>query len=310
MAMSSQIPPHTMPEVEEFVFHPDQFKKEAIPRRLRPEEVARFLNTRLDRSTGLDPLRQAEKLIDYYDLHEVAAHLRSFLNGHEANPGDRRRSITITRILARSGAPAEWQFAGSYYKFLAPQVTAPESMEMVSICDALGPPADTQVLRTALKALLDKGLPPNDARTVENALNMALPRAEQANTMKGRLLAVQMRDQRIAGEVSLYLGLVLGYPEYLPGWAARQLRRETWADQPAQQTLRNPDPGRAQQVAAAFRQAIARVEQDAKMTAPVKEMKTLTCLDAIDFFGGMLSDDESARIHASTGRQFDVLSNY
>ncbi|HUI76471.1 MAG TPA: hypothetical protein VLY24_01115 [Bryobacteraceae bacterium] len=310
MAMFSQVPPPTMPELEEFVFHPDQFQKEAIPRRLRSEDVARFLITRLDRSTGLDPLRQAEKLIDYYDLNEVAAHLRSFLDGREANPGERRRSITITRILARSGAPEEWQFAANYYRFLAQQVTVPEAAEMVSICDALGPQADTQILRSALTALLQKGLAPNDARTVETALNMTLPRAEQANTMKRRLLSVPAREQRIAGEVALYLQLVLGYPEYLPGWAGRQLRRETWADQPAQQTVRNPDPGRAQQVAEAFRQAIAKVEQDAKLNEAAKAMKTVTCLRAVDFFGGMLSEADTAKLHEGTGRQFDVLSNY
>jgi hypothetical protein len=310
MAMSFQVPPPQMPVLDEFVFHPDQFGKEAVPRRLRSEDVARFLLARLDRSTGLEPLRQAEKLIDYYDLNEVSAHIRNFLDGKETNPAERRRSITITRILARSGGPDEWQFAASYFRFLAQQVTVAEAAEMVSICDALGPQADTQVLRAGLTALLQKGLAPNDARTVENVLNMSLPRAEQANTMKRRQLSVQARDQRIAGEVSLYLQLVLGYPEYLPGWAARQLRRETWADQPAQQTVRSPDHIRAQQVADAFRQAIAKVEQDVKLTEPVKAIKALTCLHAIDFFGGMLSDAERNKLHEGTGRQFDTLSNY
>ena len=47
-AMSSQVPPPSLPELEEFVFHPDQFAKEAIPRRLQPGDVASVLMTRLD----------------------------------------------------------------------------------------------------------------------------------------------------------------------------------------------------------------------------------------------------------------------
>jgi hypothetical protein len=308
--LASQLPPAGTPELEEFVFHPDQFQKEAIPRRLRPEDVGRFLLTRLDRTTGLEPLRQAEKLIDFYDLYEVTGYLRGFLDGRESTPDQRRRSITITRAIARSGTPDDQRFAAQYYRTLLQHATAPELSEMASISDALGPAGETQTLRAAASALLASHLPPNEMRTAQNVLTATVPRVEQANAAKARILAIPDRVQRIANEIGVYLGLVLGYPEYLPAWAARRLRRETWADQPAQQTLRAPDRIRSEQLAAAFRHASAGVEQEAKLTEQIKSMKRLTCLRAIDFFGGALSSAEYTEMQQSTKAQFDVLSNF
>lgn len=139
---------------------------------------------------------------------------------------------------------------------------------------------------------------------------MTIPRAEQANTMRARILAMPGRQQRIDGEVKVCLALLVGYPEYLPGWAARRLRRETWGDNPADQTVRNPDRHRAIEVADAFRRAIPLVEANRAFDEHIKSLKRVSCLRAIDFFGGMLSKEEYKEMHADPSRQFDVLSNY
>ena len=309
-AMSSQVPPPSLPELEEFVFHPDQFAKEAIPRRLQPGDVASVLMTRLDGSTPLDALQQAEKVIDFYDLNEVAAYLRRFLDGREAGPDQRKRSIVITRTIARSGSPEDRRFAAGYLGFLVQRATAAELLGLVSIYEALGPEGDSQPLRAAASGLLAAGPSPTDAKALQTLLNMTIPRAEQANTMKSRILAMPDRAQRIDGEVKVYLALLVGYPEYLPGWAARRLRRETWGDNPADQTVRNPDRRRSTEVADAFRRVIPVVEANRAFDDHIKSLKRVSCLRAIDFFGGALSNAEYKEMHADPSRQFDVLSNY
>ncbi len=308
-AMSSQLPPSSLPELEEFVFHPDQFAKEAIPRRLQPGDVANFLVSRLDANSPLLAFQQAEKLVDFYDLNEVATWLRRFLDGRESGPEQRKRSIVITRTIARSGAPDDRRFAAGYLSFLVQRATAAEMPGLVSIYEALGPEGDSQPLRAATNGLLSAGQSPADARNLQTLLNMTLPRAEQANTMKARILAMPGRPQRIDGEVKVYLALLVGYPEYLPGWAARRLRRETWGDNPADQTVRNPDRRRAAEVADAFRRAIPLVEANRALDDHVKALKRVTCLRAIDFFGGTLSAAEYKEMHADPARQYDVLSN-
>ncbi len=308
-AVSSQLPPPSLPELDEFVFHPDQFAKEAIPRRLQPGDVATFLMTRLDASTSLGAFQQAEKLVDFYDLNEVAAYLRRFLDGREAGPDQRKRSIVLARTIARSGAPEDRRFAAGYLNFLVQKATAAEMPGLVSIYEALGPEGDAQPLRAAAGGLLSAGQSPTEARNLQNLLNMTIPRAEQANTMKSRILAIPGRQQRIDGEVKVYLALLVGYPEYLPAWAARRLRRETWGDSPAEQSVRNPDRRRSTEVAEAFRRVIPVVETNKAFDDHVKSLKRVTCLRAIDFFGGTLSTAEYKEMHADPARQFDVLSN-
>lgn len=308
-ATSSQLPPSSLPELEEFVFHPDQFAKEAIPRRLQPGDVANFLMARLDATSPLGALQQAEKLIDFYDLNEVAAFLRRFLTGRETSPEERKRAIVIARTIARSGAPEDRHFAASYLNFLVQRATAAELPGLVSIYEALGPEGDSQPIRAAANGLLSAGPAPADAKNLQTLINMTLPRAEQANTMKGRILAMPGRQQRIDGEVKVYLALLVGYPEYLPGWAARRLRRETWGENPADQTVRNPDRRRAVEVADAFRRVIPLVEGNRAFDDHVKSLKRVTCLRAIDFFGGTLSNSEYKEMHADPTRQFDILSN-
>ncbi len=309
-AMSSQVPPPSLPELEEFVFHPDQFGKEAIPRRLQPGDVASFLMSRLDAGTPLGALQQAGKLVDFYDLNEVAAWLRRFLDGREAGPEQRKRSIVITLIVARSGAPDDRRFAAGYLNFLVQRATAAELPGLVSIYEALGPEGDSQPIRAAATGLLSAGQPPADARNLQTLLNMTIPRAEQANTMKARILAMPGRQQRIDGEVKVYLALLVGYPEYLPGWAARRLRRETWGENPADQAVRSSDRRLSTEVAEAFRRVIPLVAANRAFDDHVKSLKRVTCLRAIDFFGGTLSTAEYKEMHADPSRQFDVLSNY
>jgi hypothetical protein len=309
-ATSSQLPPSSLPELEEFVFHPDQFAKEAIPRRLQPGDVAHFLMARLDAHTPLGALQQAEKLVDFYDLNEVAAYLRRFLDGRETGPEERKRSIVITRILARSGAPEDRRFAAGYLNLLTQRATATELPGLVSIYEALGPEGDSQPLRAALNGLLSASPSAADARSLQNLLNLTIPRAEQANTMKARILAISERQQRIDGEVKIYLALLVGYPEYLPAWAARRLRRETWGENPADQLTRNPSRQRAAEVAEAFRRAMPLVEANRAFSDHIKSLKRVTCLRAIDFFGGALSAAEYKEMHTDPARQFDVLSNY
>lgn len=308
-ATSSQSTPPNLPELEEFVFHPDQFGKENIPRRLPPADVARFLMSRLDRNAGLEPLRQAGKLAGFYDLNEIAGFLRGFLDGRESGPEQRLRAITVVRSIALCGGPDERKFAGGYFNHLLERATVGELPELTSLYEALGPEVDSQRLRAAAQAFADSGPAPADARILRSLLSKTLPRAEQANALKARTLAVPDSAQRVEIEIRMYTGLLMSYPEYLPAWAARRLRRETWADSPAQQIARAPDRNRSLWVAQAFRRIMPAVAEQKSFTAEVKAAKQLTCLRAIDFFGGALTNAEHQELHQDPARQYDILSN-
>jgi hypothetical protein len=308
-ATSSQTTPPKLPELEEFVFHPDQFEKFKIPRRLPPGDVARFLMTRLDRNAGIGPLQQTEQLVDFYDLNEVAAFLRGFLDGRESSPEQRLRAITIVRTIARSGAPDDRGFARDYFGRLVQRATVAELPELTSIYEALGPEGDSRQLRAAAEAFAGARPAPADARILRSLLAKTLPRAEQANGLKARTLAVPDSSQRVEIEIRMYTGLLMSYPEFLPAWAARRLRRETWADSPAQQITRAPDRNRSLWIAQAFRRIMPAIEENKSFTAEVKAAKELSCLRAIDFFGGTLTNAEYQELHREPARQWDVLSN-
>src|SRR4029453_11745423 len=79
MATTNMTPPPAAGQLEQFIFHPDPFKSEEIPRGLSRAAVTKFLNERIDAATPIRPLRQTEKVVEYYDLQEICPHFQSLL---------------------------------------------------------------------------------------------------------------------------------------------------------------------------------------------------------------------------------------
>lgn len=315
----SQAPPSPVPpELEEFVFHSDQFKREIVPRKLALPEVVKFMLTRIDKATALLPLRQAEKVIVFYDVHEVGDHFKRLLDQREASAHDVLRSIVLTRIIARAGAPEDRQFAQRYYAYIVKHADSlPLIEEMVSLYDALGPESDAQPLREQVARRLRALEPLSESdpqagleyRKLEDFNTVTLERAVKAQAVKDRILKQADRRQRIDDEIKVYLTIQYGYSEYLQAWAARRLRQEVWADQPAQQTTRVDHPARRQEVAQAFRQAMNGLDQTAHLSPEAKGSLRIRCLRAIVFFGGTISAEEQQQVKSQAGMQLDILSN-
>jgi hypothetical protein len=299
--------------IETFIFHPDQFGKELIPRRQNPDDLVHFITARINRATPAAALRQTEKVVDFYDLQETAPFFESLLDQHEANPDDVLRSILFVRMTARVGLPPDREFARRYYLFLIPRATTTEMFEeLAGAYEAIGSSGDPAPLVAAIArkaGSLDKSDPQSvhEAADLDRLGNYTLPRTVLFNQEKDRLFNIADRAARIDREVDLYLGLRPSYPG-MSSYAARRLRREVWADQPAQQIYRADSRRRRDELVVAFRAAIPRVGAGTDLPASAKTIMLRACLSAVDFFGGELSEPEKVQLREAGG-QFNILSN-
>jgi hypothetical protein len=250
---------------------------------------------------------QAEKLADFYDLLESCPLFRRLLTGRESSAEEIRRAAIGMRVLATLGSAEDYGIAQTLLNRLSERADVISLGELVTVLDALGPNGNQQALRAAIGNRLSQAAPGTNDSTELNDLNVRVGRVEEANRLKLLVLRAP-RPQRIAEEVKVYLQIRLGYPEYLPAWAARRLRREAWAAEPAEQVYRHFDRALAHEVALAFRAALPSIDQLPNLTPEVREMKRNSALRAIEFFGGMLSAEETRELFTSENKQWDVLS--
>ena len=80
------------------------------------------------------------------------------------------------------------------------------------------------------------------------------------------------------------------------------------ADRPEQQTTRADNPTRRNELVAAFRAAPGRIKSNQRMAHGQKDFVAGSCLRAVEFFGGALSEADQEIVNRP-GRQFYVLSN-
>jgi hypothetical protein len=304
-------------KLEHFVFAPDRFESEKIPRRLRPEQVNLYIRMRILPTTPVMPLKQAGKVIDYYDVYELCEYFRKMLDRREQGPADVVKSAIIDSIIARVGNPSDHEFARLYYEYLVGRATTvQEYEELVDLFESLGPGTNATPLRKSMQKRLAAIEPQRQAdfkMELEfhklQELGARLDRAEKANAVKNKMLTNPDRAARIAEEVRTHLGLANGYPEYLRTWSARRLRRETWAEKPPQQFTRDNQPPLREQVVNAFRKGMADAAATPDVTPAEKEQWTVVSLEAIDFFDGVLSPPQWKLVKEKAPTRSDLLSN-
>lgn len=319
MGTSHQTPiPPGWGQLEQFVFHPDPYHAEVVPRRLHREVVASFIDERILAATPRGALAQAEKVVDFYDLQESCPHLKSLAAKNEKTPDDIRRSTVVVRSIAHVCLPPDLAFASDYATHLvALSSTLPEFQDLIALNDALAGGLDSAQLKSRMKirleALGQKRQGDYQAQieygNLEDAMNTQLMRSLKANELKVSILAMPNRSQRIAEEIRMYLGLHYGYIEYLQPWAARRLRRETWASQPSQQTQRGDNRELRQEVALSFRAAVDSLAPSRELPKENIPSLRVRCLRAIDYFGGAVSPNEHQFVEQNAAQQLDPLSN-
>jgi hypothetical protein len=302
MVMDAGTQPPAVPvaALESFIFAPDQFTKDDVPLGLDPTVIAEFVTHRLTRAAPLAAFEQTRKLVDFYDVYEVAPYFVELLNRPE-DKEDLARTTEMALLVAIVGQPPELEFARRYFPRLAERATTLLLFErLAALLEALGPGADPTPLQRGLDARLQgvrsraAGDPAaaQETQALERLLTFTLPRISKANAVKQRILAIPQRNARIDEEVRTYLGLKYGFGEYLPLWAARRLRRETWATEPPQQTVRSVDPERRHEVVEGFRRVLVSIGTLQDAADDEKLFYQVNGLQAIRFFEGELTPVE------------------
>ncbi|MEO8131732.1 MAG: hypothetical protein ABJF23_11735 [Bryobacteraceae bacterium] len=304
-------------QLETYVLRPDDFHGDAIPRRLERQEVARFVVERVGKDAGFKSLVRLERLVNFYDLQEVCGHLSSLLPT-APTPGDVMKAAVIARTVAATCGPADVQRMASYAPgLIANAQNTADIAELLELQDRLGPGVDSRALEARigqLRAAYAASSGSNyqarlETSRLDEMRNLRLDRVRRGNETKAQVLAIADRPKRISEEIKIYLTLDYGYLEYLLPWSAARLRRETWGQSPADQTVRKEDPARRSEVAKMFHTVGANLERLPDVDPENRPSLQVRCLRAVSYFGSALSGPEWTFISDHAGRQVDVLSN-
>jgi hypothetical protein len=317
MANPTPNPGSTPPVLAQFVFGGDVFSSEKIPRGLSPRVVTEFVRVFINVNVPVAQLQQVEKVIDFYDVYEATPYIKPFLDGREATPEAILRSVVVARILAKSGTTEDRAFVRQYYPQLVARIsTLPALQECIRLYAELAPNADPMLLRQRIDwriQQLQMAARPELHRfeilELKETTLQSLERARRAGEIKQNILVLPDRPVRIAELIKIYLTIDYGYLEYLQPWAARQLRREVWAEQPANQTERIDNPTRRRELVEAFRKLNTSLDSIPTLSAAEVRFVRVRALRAIHFFGGQLSADELLFLTQNAGQQLDTLSN-
>lgn len=313
MATPAVEPDRWPAELDHFVFSGDPFTAERIPRTLSPAMVERFVRERVDVATPVAALRQVEKVVTRYDVYEAAPLIRPLLAEEEKADDPVARPAVAARILAIVGTPEDRAVAGQAYLRLVERSDSVDRLrEVILLYAALAPDSEPDPLRKRIASRIatlqaDPERNRLEILALQEDISQRLERAQQAAKVRGKILALPDRPTRIAELIKIYLNLDYGYLEYLQPWAARQLRREVWAEQPADQWQRTVDARRRQELAEAFRAALGSLDGSSHLSRQEVTFARVRALRGCAFFGGELSEDERQFLSENAGEQIDAL---
>jgi hypothetical protein len=314
---AADLPP-SIPELERFIFDDDEYRSDVVPRKLPASKVAEFLLGRIKQSDNLRVFVQTEKVVDFYDVYEVAGKFRQFLDKKEAGVEDNQRSIVITRIIALVGNADDIEFAKQYSKHLIQKCeTVAEFEDLILLQNVLGPGADGKPLEQRIQArtaALEKQKDANYQASLQylkfvEVIGSKLSKVEKAQQIKANILKISDRKQRLEEEIKMYLLIEYGYPEYLQTWATRRIRRETWAAQPAEQIKRTDNQTLRDDVVKSLQSYLEKLPKVPDLESDEKEFAKIRLLRAIIFFGGKIKPDEKSFLDSHKNEQLDILSD-
>lgn len=307
----------SIPALDEFIFEPDEFREEIVPRKLSAPDVAKYLVQKLDRNTKLKAFEQAEKVADFYDSTEIVETYKQFLDKKETDSEAVRRSIVIARIIAILGTPEDINFAKVYYKYLIQKLDTLEDFEEITFLhEALNLGTDTAALR---KKFNDKAAALETKKgdfqgeleflKFQETIGNKIQRAEKVQAIKDKVLKNNDRNARLEEEIRIYLTPEKGFQEFLQKWSARRIRRETYGAQPAEQFKRVENVQLREDVANTLRSFLLEKAEQLKSGEQEKQAVKVRLLRAIKFFGGKMLDGEEDFLRMFKGKQVDILAN-
>lgn len=310
--------PVSIPELEAFIFKPDEFTDFIVPRRLSPPKVAEFLIQKINKDTKTDAFVQVEKVAKFYDTFEIVEKYKKFLDKSEADTSEIIRSIIITRIIAVLGEQKDWKFAKDYYEYLIQKVdTIEEFEEIIMLHENLGLGKDSTLLREKINSKLKslEEIKETDFRAgikyakLQQSINLKLRQAEEVQAIKDKILVMTDRKQRLVEEIKLYVFMEYGVPEFLEPWSSRRIRQETWANQPSEQIKRVDEQPFKKNVTIVLRDFLTDLDKHKTLQSQDRDAAKLRILRAIKFFDGQVTEKENGFLRNFEGKQIDILAN-
>jgi hypothetical protein len=209
-------------------------------------------------------------------------------------------------------------FARQYYLFLITKTDSIEGFQdLISLHERLGLGPESVELRKRIQAklgLLESKKEADYQSRLEylkfqETIPATLEAVEKAQAIKDNALKIADRQKRLEDEIKMYVTTDYGYQDYLLPFAARRIRRETWASSVTEQIVRNDKPPLKDDVVKALRKYLDHIEKENDIDNDDKESFKVRVLRAIRFFDGHLSDQEQGILREHRGKQVDILAN-
>jgi len=310
-------PDSTAQKLEQYILTPDPFQADLIPKRLAYAAVAEFITSRIGPNTSLKSLVRVERVVTFYDLQEVCGHLSSLLPRNPLS-GDVPKAAVIARTIAATCPPPDREKIAGYAVGLAGlAATSADVAELVELEDRLSGQSNPKPLAARIAelraAVEPKRQTDNQARLeaarLDELRTLRLGRVNAANGIKARTLEIVDRQKRVQEEVKMYLTVEYGYLEYLTPFAAWRLRRETWGENPPDQSIRQEIPERRSELAQVFLNLSSGIDKLPDVAPDNYDSLRVRCLRAAEFFGAQLDPKTITWVKEHAGRQVDILSN-
>lgn len=240
-------------------------------------------------------------LADLYHLIEHLNFIQSFLKRQENKPEELDRSIACTIILEEIGDESQKRFAAQYYEFLVSHPLASQKFEELLEClEVLGSRVNPNPLHTRMeqeiKVLSGRESSDPEAevekRVVEELVLNDFFFIEETNKSRARIQAIADGNQRLLELIRAYLELTGDAGgDYFNLWLQQQIRRTA-------ETEGN------EKVIKAFRFIITTL---GKMPSADDIFYKTRCYNAIEFFLGELTTEESVFMNKNRQKQIDPL---
>ena len=207
---------------------------------------------------------------------------------------------THIAALADAAEPADERLINDYFDYLVKHPFAADNWDaLLETLETLGPEVKWQTLAQrlgeAMRATEARAKTDPEAddqyQRLDQYLNNDLPRVLEANQFRYRILALPDPGARIVELCAAYCGWDADGSDELDWWSARWIRRE-W-------------PAHPDLVLAALLKIVREVDA-AKIPEPERTFPKVRALRAIQFFGVLISPEES-RYVVNAATQIDVL---
>jgi hypothetical protein len=240
-------------------------------------------------------------LADLYALRELLTPIGRFLNRDEKDAVALDRSIAGTIIFKEIGDESHSAVASEYYDYLVSNQFAGEKIaELLNCLAAFGNEKESESLKKRadreVRSLSTREAGEPEAgiekRYLEDLANNEFFLIDESNKSRSRIDAIEPAGERLDELIRAYLCLTEDDgAEYFQIWNHQQIRR--YAENNGRDS-----------VILSFRKVLGEIKD---LPAGDRKFCRIRSLNAIEFFGGKLTDDEFAFLEKNRVKQLDPI---